>query len=299
MSQKTNYFKLGIFIIIAIVFLLVGIFFLGAREMFQAEWQIETYIDQSVQGLDVGSPVKMMGVKIGAVQSIGFVYEKYDTDKNYVYVLFSINPKAMGARRPEMKDDVLREAAKEMTKKGLRLTLSSQGITGISFLDASFYKPDELTKTKLEIDWTPEHPYLPSVPGTLSRLSTSLTDTLDSISQVDFAGLGKKIDQSLGSIQGMLEDEIKPTLVSLKKEASPSLQNLRVASEKVPELTARLNLILQSLYDMINDQKGGLAEINENIRMISENLRQLTEKADRNPSQVLFGEPPPPAEGIN
>jgi ABC-type transporter Mla subunit MlaD len=296
MSAKTNYFKLGMFIIIAVIILLVAIFFLGAREMFRKEWFFETYIDSSVQGLDLGSPVKMMGVKIGSVSQIEFVYEKYETDYTYVYVLFTIDPLAIGARATEQTPEELKKKTRELVDQGLRLTLASQGITGICFLDASYYDPAKIEE--LKIDWTPEHPYVPSVPGTLDRLSKSLTDTLENLAQVDFAAMGEKVDHSLASVSELIDDEIRPMIADLKQEVTPAVANIRKATEGAPEITARLNITLQSLYDLINDQKGRLTEVGENMRLISENLRQLTENARRDPSLVIFGEPPPPSEVI-
>jgi hypothetical protein len=36
----------------------------------------------------------------------------------------------------------------------------------------------------------------------------------------------------------------------------------------------------------------------ENVRQITDNLRDLTEDAKRNPSRLIFGAPPAPAKGI-
>jgi len=296
MSQKTNYFKLGLFIIISVIILLVGIFFLGAREMFRKEWILETYVNSSVQGLDIGSPVKMMGVKLGSVKKIAFVYEKYETDYPYVYILFTVDPEAIGAEFPEQTPEKLMKKVREMVKQGLRITLASQGITGICFLDASFQ--DSTKIETLKIDWTPEYPYIPSTPGTLDRLSKSLTDTLDNLADVDFAAMGEKVDQSLASVTEMLDNEILPMVAELREEMIPALANIRKATESAPEAMVRLSIIQEGVTDWIREQKGSLAEVVDNLQAISENLRQLTENARRDPSQVIFGEPPPPSKVI-
>ena len=46
---------------------------------------------------------------------------------------------------------------------------------------------------------------------------------------------------------------------------------------------------------------GGEADLTttlENLRQISDNLRDLTENAKRYPSSVILGGPPPPAKGV-
>ncbi len=296
MSQKTNYFKLGLFIIITVVILLVGIFFLGARDMFRKEWAFETYFDQSVQGLEVGSAVKMRGVTMGSVKKIRFVYEEYDTDLSYVYVLFSCDPQSIGARRSDQTPEELRETVKQLTAQGMRLSLDVQGITGTAILDAQFYEPGKFQE--LKIDWDPKHPYIQSISGKLARMGETLEKTLDKLSQIDFVAMGEKVNQSLTSVSKMLTDEIEPMVSELRAEIIPALVNIRKSAETTPEIMARVNIIQEGITDWIREQKGSLAEVVDNLQAISENLRQLTENARRDPSQVIFGEPPPPSKVI-
>jgi len=296
MSQKTNYFKLGIFIIIAVAIILVGVFFLGARDMFRQEWSFETYFDQSVQGLNVGSPVKMRGVTMGTVKKISFIYQEYETDKSYVYVLFSCDPQSIGARQSDQTPEQLRETVKQLTAQGMRLSLDVQGITGTAILDAQFYEPEKYQA--LKIDWDPKYPYIPSVSGKLARMGETLEKTLDKLSQIDFVAMGEKINQSLDSVSKMMTDEIVPMVSELRAEIIPTLVNIRNSSKTAPEIMERVNIIQEGITDWIREQKGSLAEVVDNLQAISENMRQLTENARRDPSQVIFGEPPPPSKVI-
>ena len=296
MSTKTNNFKLGIFIIITVVILLIGIFFLGARDMFRQEWEFETYFDQSVQGLEVGSPVKMKGVTMGSVKKIRFVYEEYDTELSYVYVLFNCDPQTIGARKTDQTPEQLRDTIKKLTAHGMRLTLDVQGITGTAILDAQFYEPGKYEA--LKIDWDPKYPYVPSISGTLARMGETLEKTLDNLSRIDFAAMGEKVDHSLASVTEMIDGELNPMVTELREEIIPSLANIRKATESAPEAMVRLSIIQEGISDWIREQKGSLAEVVDNLQAISDNLRQLTENARRDPSQVIFGEPPPPSEVI-
>ena len=296
MSTKTNNFKLGIFIIITVVILLIGIFFLGARDMFRQEWEFETYFDQSVQGLEVGSPVKMKGVTMGSVKKIRFVYEEYDTELSYVYVLFNCDPQTIGARKTDQTPEQLRDTIKKLTAHGMRLTLDVQGITGTAILDAQFYEPGKYEA--LKIDWDPKYPYVPSISGTLARMGETLEKTLDNLSRIDFAAMGEKVDHSLASVTEMIDGELKPMVAELREEIIPSLANIRKATESAPEAMVRLSIIQEGISDWIREQKGSLAEVIDNLQGISDNLRQLTANARRDPSQVIFGEPPPPSKVI-
>jgi|GEM_PF-1127645 len=296
MSTKTNNFKLGMFVIITVVLLLIGIFFLGARDMFRQEWEFETYFDQSVQGLEVGSPVKMKGVTMGSVKQIRFVYEEYDTEYTYVYVLFNCDPATIGAKRTDQTPEQLKETIKKLTAEGMRLTLDIQGITGTAILDTQFYEPGKFDP--LKIDWQPKHPYIPSVSGSLARMGETLEKTLDNLSRVDFAAMAEKVDQSLASVSDIIDGEFKPMMAEIREEVVPAMKNIREATDSAPEAMARLEIIQQGIGDWIREQKGSLSGVVDNLQAISNNLRQLTENARRDPSQIIFGEPPPKSEVI-
>ena len=81
MSQKANYFKLGLFVIGAIAAGIIVLVIIGSGRWFQKRIVIETYFNESVQGLDVGSKLKVRGVAIGEVTRIGFTYNRYQLDR--------------------------------------------------------------------------------------------------------------------------------------------------------------------------------------------------------------------------
>src|SRR6185369_10194716 len=104
MSMKANYFKLGLFVILALTSLVILLIVIGSGRAFQQKITIETYFNESVQGLDVGSKVKYRGVVIGEVTKITFTYVKYQQDKpmsqrlRYVLVEAQLQPKLLGGR---------------------------------------------------------------------------------------------------------------------------------------------------------------------------------------------------------
>ena len=74
MRQKANYFKLGLFVIAAIVAGIAVLIIIGTGRWLERRITIETYFKESVQGLDVGSKLKYRGVTIGEVTKISFTY---------------------------------------------------------------------------------------------------------------------------------------------------------------------------------------------------------------------------------
>ena len=80
MSQKANYFKLGLFVIGAIISGIVVLLVIGSGRWFERKITVETYFNESVQGLDLGSKMKFKGVVIGEVTKISFTYVTYQQD---------------------------------------------------------------------------------------------------------------------------------------------------------------------------------------------------------------------------
>src|SRR5207249_10565277 len=104
MSLRANYFKLGLFVIGSIVAGVIVLVIIGSGRWFQPKLTVETYFNESVQGLDIGSKLKYRGVAIGDVTRIGFLYNRYQLDRplaqrsRYVLVEAQVEPKVLGGR---------------------------------------------------------------------------------------------------------------------------------------------------------------------------------------------------------
>jgi phospholipid/cholesterol/gamma-HCH transport system substrate-binding protein/paraquat-inducible protein B len=145
-SNSTSYFKVGLFVIFSMALLIAAIILFGAGEVFQQKAYLETYVDESVQGVEAGSPVKHRGVPNGNIAEIDFVRNVYPdqlkgddlyTKGRYVYILVALNPSAF--RGVDEYDAPL--AIERMVQDGLRLQMVPQGITGIYYLEADYFDP--------------------------------------------------------------------------------------------------------------------------------------------------------------
>jgi phospholipid/cholesterol/gamma-HCH transport system substrate-binding protein len=77
-NSNPNYFRLGVFVLAAIGVLLAVILIFGSGQIFKKSFYVETYIKQSVTGLDAGASVRFRGVKIGQVTLIGLSGDMYE-----------------------------------------------------------------------------------------------------------------------------------------------------------------------------------------------------------------------------
>ena len=163
MSLRANYFKLGLFVIGAVVSAVVLLIIIGSGRIFQQKITIETYFNESVQGLDTGSKVKYRGVVIGEVTKISFTYVKYQQDKpmserlRYVLVEAQLEPKLLGGRAAS--DITATAGMLAEVERGLRVRSAPQGITGTNYIEIDYVEPPPAL---LPIDWTPDNVYIPS-----------------------------------------------------------------------------------------------------------------------------------------
>ena len=95
------------------------------------------------------------------------------------------------------------------------------------------------------------------------------------------------------------EDTRKPVsqLLNTFNDVSAGMAELAVKldtlSGDTTESVVRLRGILRRLDDLIAERQPDIETTLENIRLISENLKEITDNAKKYPSQFLFGEPPP------
>jgi ABC-type transporter Mla subunit MlaD len=199
MSLKANYFKLGLFVIGALVSGAILLVVIGSGRWFQKKITVESYFNESVQGLELGSKLKYRGVTIGEVTRIGFTYNKYELDEDmgqrarYVLVEAQLEPKLLGGRA-SAGDLADAAAASAEVERGLRMRLAPQGITGTSYLEIDYVDPPP---PMLAIDWKPDNIYIPSTRSTVTALVNAATDIMDKLQKLD-------LDATLANLNKLL-----------------------------------------------------------------------------------------------
>jgi paraquat-inducible protein B len=208
MVRKKDYFKLGLYIILGTGMLLAVVVILGAGRYFQTTFPLETYFDESVNGLSVGSPVKLRGVQVGRVAEINFVsniYPQANSDEaRYVYVRCEINPDLF----EELTEETFVSYVNREAQRGMRIRPTSLGLTGQLFLNTVYQDPK--SNPPLPIDWSPEYAYIPSVPSTLSKVEeavTTISKTLSSLKQEDLESIIKDVKSIVGTIDDFMKTE--------------------------------------------------------------------------------------------
>jgi ABC-type transporter Mla subunit MlaD len=286
MSQKANYFKLGLFVIGAIAAGVAVLVIIGTGRWLKPRTTIETYFNESVQGLDIGSKIKYRGVAIGEVTRISFTYVRYEQDKpmnqrkRYVLVEGQLEPRLVGGKAAN--DIASPESSKIEVERGLRVHLAPQGITGTNYLELDYV--DTLPAAVLPIDWVPDNIYIPSTPSTITtfvsaaseildrlhrldiettiaNLNKLLITTNDRVASIDTAAMSQRAERTLSKIEtavdGIASRKISDEAVGLLTELRQTNQELKayLASPALQKLPEDTSAALASVRQLVGDPK--------------------------------------------
>jgi phospholipid/cholesterol/gamma-HCH transport system substrate-binding protein len=192
MAAPTNHWKLGLFVVVGFFVAMGTVVTLGARSLEKTTVKYRSYFDESVQGLDVGSPVKFRGVTIGSVSAIGIAPDHQHVEVRCELVVDQLNDlglNVVGDRR----------APRIAVPPELRVQLGSAGITGVKFVLIDFFSiPDNPI---MPLPFPVPDNYIPSARSTMKNLEDSVVHAVDRFPEV--AG---QIVAMLGRVNRILDD---------------------------------------------------------------------------------------------
>ena len=290
-SSNPNYFRLGIFVLAAIGALLTVILIFGSGQFFKKSFMVETYVKQSVTGLDAGAAVRFRGVKIGQVTLIALSGDLYEKEvpmaqkQEYVVVRMQIYGDAIEKNHLET-----------FIKDNLRARIRSMGITGVNYVELDFY-PSATQYTSLPFRWTPEYAVVPSMPNQADEIISGLQKFISALNGMDLDGTTKKFDQLLVNLNTIMAGDGKGN-----QGLAVSVQNMNVILGRISKVTDNdeLNILMRELVgamvalrQTITSMQGDTQYTIENLKQTSEQLNELTRIASQSPASLIWGEPPP------
>jgi paraquat-inducible protein B len=333
-GSKALYLRVGA-MVLAGLGAIVGVgLWIGADRLAPAGVTYETYFVESVQGLDPGAAVRFRGVQVGRVSSISLAFAEYtesmqnvradDIAARLVVVRFQIDPRRAEFRSAE--DHAAAVAA------GLRVRMSSQGLTGVTYLEADFL--DGARFPVPVVPWTPRYRVVPSVPSTLTQFQSQAEALLAELREADLTGVLGDLRSLFAVVREQLATgegyaalvaaadamrALDTTIRTAGPAATATLQETQAAAEAVRRLAegpmgaelaaaaaslraglARLPNTLASAESAVRRLDGIGADVSRDIgpllrdlRIAADNLRAVTEQARQFPSQIILGAPPP------
>jgi len=283
MSSKPHYFAIGVFVLAATVFGLLGVVVFSTDAMRSPKYFLETYVNESVQGIDVGTPFKFRGVKIGNVSEIAMVSTEYETDKMYVMIRVALNDKQM------LEDtEAIPEQVRKQVKDGLRMKLVPQGITGLSFMEAD-YDP-ETDATPLQIDWEQKYTNIPLTPAMMTLLSRTIEHIAAELSTLDIEAIGNNVEGVTSNLN-IAAQNVEELTRNVAGASDEVIGNVKLAAADLPSVTSNLNTTTLLLGELVTESDRDVELILNNLRYITDDTRELIRMLKRHPGMLLT-EPP-------
>jgi len=274
MDAKPHYFKIGIFVLIAVALIVVAVILFGAGLFGQNEVYVESYFAESITGLSVGSALEFRGVRIGHVAQIGFVGNEYQADEesgtptryaSYVRVVSGV----LRTKLPELANQQIEAVLGPMIERGLRVRVTSNILTGQAYLEANYLDPNRFPVE--EVPWSPRYPIIPSAPSELTTIKDSIDSILNQLQEIDVKGLVKSLDRVFASLDTAISEA---GLAELSMEARGLL---RVSMEKVDALEMeKINTAALQFLASLNQ-----AVADANVPQLSEQMRSVLAELDR------------------
>jgi phospholipid/cholesterol/gamma-HCH transport system substrate-binding protein len=312
MKTRTQKFRLGVFISISVAILVVLVVFFTAQQFFEkSDTYYVSYQDVSVSGLEVGSPVKYLGVKVGTISDIKIDAE----DVNSIIVELKLDPTT-----PVKKDTKANIVARGIT--GLK-TIEIRGgsnkakpleegkfiesgssvtaeITGKAEIIAEkaervinnlqeFSNPENMkkfTEAAEEISSFVQRAEL-----TMARVDTLVMENRDTLNStiVRAHEVARRMDRSLTGIEMLVENDTIQRIIANTEEFSETLKqaNLKAMIQDFSDLIRQTQVLLNNADSDINQGTEDLQRNLELLKYTLENLNEASRKINSDPSILL------------
>lgn len=297
MSKPVNPALIGGFSLGALALLVVALLIFGGGQEFNADKiRFVVYFDSSLNGLEVGAPVKMQGVKIGQVKDIALQFDQQG-GKIYKPVVLEIdrnnlNSSGGGTMSEEMSLEERKANRDQLVALGMRARLETQSLlTGLLYVDLNFYPDKRPMFASLEYKELLEIPSLPTATDELRNTAEEVAQKLralplDEIVQ-DFADSLREIKVLLASeevkkSQIALADtlvELQKSTKTLNKNLEPILLNADKAivngNELVKETHAMVRELQKSLPGLLSNSDKTMVAATAALRQAETALKQV------------------------
>ena len=254
MAVGTNYWKIGLFVILGGAALVALLLVVGAKSWNKETVQYVTYFDESVQGLEIGAPVKYRGVTIGAVELVNMA-----SDRQLVSVQMAMDVNTTGG---------LLDGAAHVGGSVVRTQLAQAGLTGQRFVLIDLFDAAKHPERPLPFP-VPEH-YVPSVPSTLAQIENAVVQTSDQLPMIAerAAHTLEKIDATIASID---QAQLPEKLASGVDDAQQTLALIRSEVERadIPETSKEFRATLQAMTKTLATMEATLQRVNAKNGVLS------------------------------
>ena len=312
MSVERNYARLGLFIAIALIVILGTALLIIQRLRTREAIAFVTYTTENVTGLDVSSPVRLVGVAVGRVTGI-----RVDPRAGTVEIDFNVFTDRLTELGVSV-SDIRKRIDIGGLAPNLRTQLMGNPITGEAYLVVDRPKSPP---PPIVLGFTPTRPYIPSMPSPLKTIEDRLPPLLEraegtlQVLREIIAKLPASLDRSdrfFTNVERIIQDSELPAFSADSRQffTTTSAQIDRMTSEldgligkegtlvkfteetqaalRAADLPATSKLTREAASDsrlVAEDLRRTLPAIRDSL----EQLRELARLLEEQPESVIYG----------
>ena len=328
MKTKVGPAIVGAFVIGAFVLGTIALLAFGGVSFFSKPERFVVFFDETIHGLDLGSPVKLRGVRLGRVVELNVRYEA-EKNRSVVGVVCELNRNMIVDSTGAKIDISDRDELQKLVDRGLRAQLGVIGLaTGLLYVELDFLDPKEHPAPPSAFQT--RYVVVPYIPSAISEFQGNLTEILNDVKKVDFAGLsvevkglisdtrrqlngvdlkgtvaqwqktGAQIEALAASpeIKGTLENlnraitDLRTVLAKLDAQVGPAGTELTATLAQAKTSLASFNAAADAAHRFIAAQSGlgdNAAQTLDQLRGAAEAVQRLADFIERNPQALLTG----------
>ena len=322
MKTRISPTLIGVFVIGAVAVLVVAVVGLGSGTWFRKTYEFVLHFQGSVNGLNVGAPVKYKGVEIGSVTDILLQLEQVEVDR--IPVIIELDAKKISARGVSLEPGQFRS----IIDRGLRGQLRMESfVTGVLYVAL-----DQFPGSPPNFVQPPDSRYqeIPTVPTELEEVQDQVRNVFAKLAKLDlnavltaaihaFEGMDRltnspALNASLRSLEQTMPKfdqavvNIRQLAVTLDKNASDLSTDLQQTSAATRTALAEIETAVKQAGITMKEAEATMItaraaidpdspfayELTRSLREISgaaRSLRLLAGYLERNPRALVFGKP--------
>ncbi len=270
MSKPVSPVAIGAFTVGALALLVIGLLIFGGGQWLRTDKaRYVIFFDSSLNGLDVGAPVKMQGVKIGAVTNIAL---QVDPKQGKVFkpVVIEIDrttflgadgkPPPRGVTYEQQK-----ETRNELVERGFRARLETQSLlTGLLYVDIDRYPDKEPQFANLDYQGLVE---IPCVPTTVDEIRNTAEGFMKRVREMPIEKIVQEMADTLQDIRDLVgSPEAKRSNAALAKALEGMDQTIGTLNRNLEPLLSDTRKTVTDTRVLMQDSRAMVRDVRQDMK---------------------------------
>lgn len=287
MGKKLSPTLVGGFVVGALALVVVGIITFGSVRLFSKTFEFVLYFDSSVNGLNIGAPVKVRGVEIGTVTNILLTLDREKIKKEAaesgvrqamqrwnprIPVIIEIDAEKLTSRGATGLALTDPEAFDAVIERGLRGQLQTESlVTGVLYINLDFHPGSSVNLVQASGSGYKE---IPTVPTTFEAVQAEVMKIIGNLKEIKIKQL---IDSATETVEGLKRvinsPEVKAVIRSLNKAVKDVDKLVQNIDSQVTPVSDNINEAVQGFGDVMKDAKKLVRNIDGQVSTVSESFK--------------------------